>query len=581
MVRRVRARAEPLPHRAVRDLLASGTARRARRRGDPLDPRRLGRRENAGTRRREGAPGRLRTGIVPSCALRVLLRDPRCPGVFVVLKEACGLFGVFGAPNAVELTYLGLYAQQHRGQESAGIASVQGDRLVHHKDMGLVSDVFSREVLSSLKSHAAIGHVRYSTTGASSALNAQPLVVDTAHFMLAVGHNGNLVNSAALRRELERQQRFFPIFHTTTDTEIVLYLVAREPDLLRGIRHAVGQIRGAYSLVFLTPDRVVAVRDPNGFRPLVLGKRGGAWAVASETCAFDLSGIEYVREVEPGEIVTIDRNGPRGERFLPKKRCAPKRCVFEHVYFARPDSRVFGDTVHVVRRRLGRALAREHPVTADLVAPIPDSGMSAALGFAEESGIPFELAFMRNHYVGRTFIQPSQDQRSANVEIKLAVVREVVAGKRVVVVDDSVIRGTTSRSRIRLLREAGAKEVHLRVSCPPTRHPCYYGIDFPDPKDLIAAKKTVEAIRTHIGVDSLGYLSLEGMLSCVTGPPSSYCTACWTGTYSVEPVDAVRKDIHEREQRTEKKEERGGGSLPRLARRSPEGEGGTPSSFSR
>ncbi len=462
------------------------------------------------------------------------------------LKEACGLFGVFGAPNAVELTYLGLYAQQHRGQESAGIASVQNGRIVHHKDMGLVADVFSKDSLALLRSHAAIGHVRYSTTGASLQVNAQPLVVDTAHSMIAVGHNGNLVNSSALRRDFERQQRFFPIFHTTTDTEIILYLVARETDLVKGIKHAMNEIKGAYSLVFLTPESVVAVRDPNGFRPLALGKRGSLWAVASETCAFELSQIEYVRDVEPGEIVVFDKNGSRSERSLPKKQCKPKHCIFEHVYFARPDSRIFGDTVHVVRRRMGRRLAQEHPVAADLVTPVPDSGMSAALGYAEESGIPFEMAFMRNHYVGRTFIQPSQDERSTTVEIKLAVVRDVVKGKRVVVIDDSIIRGTTSRSRIRLLREAGAKEVHLRISCPPTRHACYYGIDFPSSKELIAANYSIEEIRKRIGVDTLGYLSLEGMLGGASEPASSYCTACWTGSYAVEPVDAVRKDIHER-----------------------------------
>lgn len=464
----------------------------------------------------------------------------------IELKEACGIFGVFGASNAVELTYLGLYAQQHRGQESAGIASVQKGRIVGHKNMGLVGDVFNRETLAALQSHAAIGHVRYSTTGSSNALNAQPLVVDTTHSQIAVGHNGNLVNSSALRRDFDRQRQFFPIFHTTTDTEIILYLVARETDLIRGVKHAMTRIKGAYSLVFLTPECVIAVRDPNGFRPLVLGKRGSAWAVASETCAFDLSGIEYVRDVEPGEILILDKNGPRSERALPKKKCPPKHCIFEHVYFARPDSLVFEDTVHVVREKLGHRLAREHPVEADLVTPIPDSGMCAALGYARESRIPFEMCYMRNHYVGRTFIQPAQDQRASNVEIKLSVVKDIVKGKRIVVVDDSVIRGTTSKSRIKLLRDAGAKEVHLRVSCPPTRHGCFYGIDFPNPKDLIAANKSIEEIRRHIGVDTLGYLSLEGMLSCVSKPAGSYCTACWTGNYPVEPVDAVRKDIHEK-----------------------------------
>jgi amidophosphoribosyltransferase len=461
-------------------------------------------------------------------------------------RDKCGLFGVFGAPNAVELTYLGLFAQQHRGQESAGIASVQDGRLVYHKGMGLVEDVFSRESLQKLKSHAAVGHVRYSTTGASSLANAQPLVVETSRCMIAVGHNGNLVNSATLRHEIEAQGHFFPIFHTTTDTEIILYLVARSPDVEKGIKQAMTLIKGSYSLLFLTPNELVAVRDPQGFRPLALGKRGSAWAVASETCAFDLSGIEYQRDVEPGEVVFIDKNGPRSERFLPKKECRPAHCVFEHVYFARPDSRVHGDLVQAVRHKLGQQLAREHPVDADFVTPIPDSGLYAAQGYAEEAKLPYKMAYVRNHYVGRTFIQPSQDQRSSSVEVKLAVVKEMVKGKRVIVVDDSVIRGTTSKSRIRLLRDAGAKEVHLRVSCPPTRHPCYYGIDFPNPKELIAANHSVDEVRRHVGVDTLGYLSVEGMLSAVSGPKEHYCTACWSGKYSVPPVDEMDKTKHEK-----------------------------------
>jgi amidophosphoribosyltransferase len=466
-------------------------------------------------------------------------------------KDHCGLFGAFGVPDAVELTYLGLYAQQHRGQESAGIASVQGNRLVSHKNMGLVSDVFSRDTIASLKSSRAIGHVRYSTTGASNTRNAQPLVVETAREMIAIAHNGNLVNSSALRRELEQQTQFFPIFHTSTDTEIILYLTARESDLLKGLKRSLNAVQGAYSLLFLTPTSLIAARDPQGFRPLVLGKipprngSGPGWAVASETCAFDLSSIERVRDIEPGEILVIDENGPRTERIKPASKCAPAHCMFEHVYFARPDSYVHNDLVHGVRRKMGRALAREFPVAADLVTPIPDSGTSAALGFAEESKIPFDTAFMRNHYVGRTFIQPVRDTRSSQVEIKLSVIPEVVKGKRVVVVDDSIIRGTTALSRVRLLRKAGAKEVHLRVSCPPTKHACYYGIDFPDPKDLIAARMEVEEIRKHLELDSLGYLSLEGMLSAVSGPPGNYCTACWSGKYVVPPIDKMVKDMHE------------------------------------
>ncbi len=461
-------------------------------------------------------------------------------------KDHCGLFGVFGAANAVDMTHAGLFAQQHRGQESAGIVSIQDGKLVYHKGMGLVSEVFSREKLQSLKSHAAIGHVRYSTTGSSNPANAQPLVVTTSLCMIAVAHNGNLVNSRTLRQEVESQGHFFPVFSTTTDTEIILHLVAGHRNLDKGLRETMRMIKGAFSLLFLTPTELIAVRDPQGFRPLVLGKKGGAWAVASETCAFDLSGIEAQRDIEPGEILVIDKNGPRSERFLPKKECHPAHCVFEHVYFARPDSHVHGDLVQSVRHKLGAQLAREHPVEADFVTPIPDSGLYAAQGYAEEAKIPYKMAYVRNHYVGRTFIQPTQDQRASSVEMKLAVIREMAKGKRVIVVDDSVIRGTTSRSRIRLLRDAGAKEVHLRVSCPPTKHACYYGIDFPDSKDLIASSHTIEEIRKHIGVDSLGYLSLDGMLSTVSAPRENYCTSCWTGKYPVPPVDSMVKEMHEK-----------------------------------
>jgi len=461
-------------------------------------------------------------------------------------KDHCGLFGVFGSADSARMTYTGLFAQQHRGQESAGIVSIQNDALVYHKGMGLVSDVFTRDRLDALKSHAAIGHVRYSTTGASNPANAQPLVVTSSFCMIAVAHNGNLVNSHTLRNDVEKQGHFFPIFHTTTDTEIILHLVAGHKNLEKGLKLAMNQIKGAYSLLFLTPTEMIAVRDPQGFRPLVLGKKGSAWAVASETCAFDLQGIEYQRDIEPGEILIIDKNGPRSERFVPKKDAHPAHCIFEHVYFARPDSRVHGDVVQYVRNKLGVQLAKEHPVDADFVTPIPDSGLYAAQGYAEESKIKYKMAYVRNHYVGRTFIQPTQDQRSSSVEIKLAVLKDMVRNKRVIVVDDSVIRGTTSRSRIKLLWDAGAKEVHLRVSCPPTRYACYYGIDFPNAKDLIASNHTVEEIRKHIGVDTLGYLSVEGMLSTVTRPKESYCTACWTGKYPVPPVDEMDKSKHEK-----------------------------------
>jgi amidophosphoribosyltransferase len=462
------------------------------------------------------------------------------------IKDHCGLFGVFGSADAARMTYTGLFAQQHRGQESAGIVSIQNEALVYHKGMGLVSDVFTRDRLESLKSHAAIGHVRYSTTGASNPANAQPLVVTSSFCMIAVAHNGNLVNSHTLRSEVEKQGHFFPIFHTTTDTEIILHLVAGHKNLEKGIKTAMSQIKGSYSLLFLTPTEMIAVRDPQGFRPLVLGKKGSSWAVASETCAFDLQGIEYQRDVEPGEILIIDKNGPRSERFVAKKDAHPAHCIFEHVYFARPDSRVHGDVVQYVRHKLGVQLAKEHPVDADFVTPIPDSGLYAAQGYAEESKIKYKMAYVRNHYVGRTFIQPTQDQRSSSVEIKLAVLKDMVKNKRVIVVDDSVIRGTTSRSRIKLLWDAGAKEVHLRVSCPPTKHACYYGIDFPNTKDLIASNHTLEEIRKHVGVDTLGYLSVEGMLSAVSRPKESYCTACWTGKYPVPPIDEMDKSKHEK-----------------------------------
>ncbi len=466
------------------------------------------------------------------------------------IRENCGLFGVFGAPNAAELTYLGLFAQQHRGQESAGIASVQGRSLVHHKGMGLVQDVFEPDTLHRLRSHAAIGHVRYSTTGDSNLANAQPIVVETSRGMIAVAHNGNLVNSGALRREVEKQGLFFPIFHTTTDTEVLLYTAARAGDFEKGLRRAACAASGAYCLLFLTPGRMAAVRDPHGFRPLALGRRGTAWCVASETCALDMTGFKYQRDVEPGEIVILDRKGLRSERFLPAEDHRPAHCLFEHVYFARPDSRVYGELVQSVRHRLGRRLARQHPVKADFVTPVPDSGVYAALGYAAEAGIPFEMAYVRNHYVGRTFIQPRPELRASGVMMKLAVIRDLVNGKSVVVVDDSIIRGTTSKSRIRLLREAGAREIHLRISCPPTRFPCYYGIDFPTGTELIASRMDVDGIRRYVEADTLAYLGLEGLLEAAGGTPERYCSACWTGKYPVAPEDAMDKAKHERKPET-------------------------------
>jgi amidophosphoribosyltransferase len=453
---------------------------------------------------------------------------------------------VWGDPEAVKQTYFGLYSLQHRGQESAGIASVQNGRLTSHKGMGLVVEVFKPDVLERLRSFGAIGHTRYSTTGISDSCNAQPLVVDANPTMLAVAHNGNLVNSMKLRRDvLEAKEPTIPtvMFHTTSDTEIILYMVARhlKRGLLPALKEGLKPLMGAFSLLFLTPQAMIGVRDPNGFRPLVLGKKGEAYALASETCALNVTGFTYERDVEPGEIVIIDEKGVHSERLVPKTSVKPSFCMFEFIYFARPDSEINGDVVHEVRKNLGRQLAREFPVTADVVTPVPDSGNAAAMGFAQESCIPFDQCFVRNHYIGRTFIQPSQDQRALSVTLKLSIVKEAVKGKRVVVVDDSIVRGTTVKSRIKLLREAGAREVHMRASCPPIRHPCFYGIDFPTRQELIATDRTVEDIRKFIGADTLGYLSIEGMLSCVSQKKDQYCTACWSGKYPVEIVDEASK----------------------------------------
>ncbi|MBI4575211.1 MAG: amidophosphoribosyltransferase [Planctomycetes bacterium] len=457
----------------------------------------------------------------------------------------CGLFGIWGDEAAADKTYLGLFAQQHRGQESAGLATTDGHRLQTHRGMGLLPEALPPEALRRLKNRAAIGHVRYSTTGSSNLANAQPLVVNCRGGEVAVAHNGNLVNSRALRDEMEARGS---IFQTTTDSELVLHLMAHRNALQgdeAGLDACLARLEGAWSLLILMPGRLVGVRDPHGFRPLVLGRtESGARVLASETCALDQVGAALVREVEPGEVVTLDDGGLRSRRYAP---ATPRRCLFEHVYFARPDSVLFGDPVHEVRKLLGRRLAREHPVAADAVIAIPDSGNSAALGYSLESGIPLEVGFMRNHYVGRTFIQPSPDERSRSVDLKLNVIESSVQGKRVVVVDDSIIRGNTSRRRVARLRAAGAREVHMRISCPPTVSPCHYGIDFTSTTELIASTRSVEAIARVIGVDSLGYLSLEGMRSCVGGPQGSYCTACWTREYPVAvPQDLDRHALEAR-----------------------------------
>jgi len=446
-------------------------------------------------------------------------------------RHACGLFGVFGAPDASYLIYLGLYALQHRGEESCGIVTSDGSELFLRKEMGLVADVFDESRLRPLKGNRGIGHVRYSTTGSSLVKNAQPLFVDYLGSSLAIAHNGNLVNSRALRQGLEKTGS---IFQTTCDSEVIVHLMARSKskDVVARLKSGLKQVRGAYSLLLLTEDQLIGARDPDGFRPLCLGRKDGAYCLASETCAFDLIQAEFVREVDPGEIVVISKEGLKCVRFVPKRPRA-SHCIFEHIYFARPDSVIFGETVHVVRHRLGQELAREHPVAADIVVPIPDSGTSAALGFSHASGIPMEMGVIRNHYVGRTFIQPYQAIRDLGVKVKFNVLRDVVRGKRVVIVDDSIVRGTTSRVRVKSFREAGAKEVHMRISCPPHRFACFYGIDFPSRKELIANRYSMKKIAAYLGVDSLGYLSLEGMLRCVRLPRERYCVACFTGQYPV------------------------------------------------
>jgi amidophosphoribosyltransferase len=447
--------------------------------------------------------------------------------------DECGVFGIFGHPEASKLTYLGLYALQHRGQESAGIASSDGGEIHFHKSLGLVQEIFTPAVLSSLPGAVAIGHTRYSTAGDNTIINAQPVVIDCNKGKIALGHNGNLTNALEMRRRLEHRGS---IFQTTSDTEVIVHLIARSSarNLSGAIADALSQVEGAYSLLLLARDEMYAIRDPRGFRPLALGRLDGAWAVASETCAFDLIDAEYVREVEPGEMVRISRAGVESIRFAPEKQ--NQQCVFEHVYFSRPDSVVFGRPVNQCREQLGRLLAQEHPVEADIVTPVPDSGVPAAVGYAAESGIPFRMALIRNHYVGRTFIEPEQAIRDFGVKLKLNPVRRMIEGRRVILVDDSIVRGTTSRKIVRLVRDAGATEVHMRISCPPTISPCYYGVDTPRRDELIAARNSVEDIRQFLGADSLGYLSLSSLRAAVGDTQGKFCTSCYTGSYPTELV---------------------------------------------
>jgi amidophosphoribosyltransferase len=445
-------------------------------------------------------------------------------------KDECGVFGIFGHPEASNLTYLGLYALQHRGQESAGIATADSTMIRLSRAMGHVSDSFDERTLDQLPGHIAIGHTRYSTAGESRLQNAQPILIDCAHGQIAVAHNGNLVNARELRDQLVRDGS---IFQTSSDTEVILHLYARsrESSVEDALIESIAQVSGAYSIVLVTKDRLIAARDPHGFRPLALGRLGDAYIVCSETCALDLIGATYVRDVEPGELLVISDGGLRSLKPFPTAPLA--HCVFEHVYFARPDSYVFGKSVNEVRTELGRMLARESAVDADVVSPIPDSGVCAATGYASASGVPMEMGLIRNHYVGRTFIQPQTAIRHFSVRIKLNPVRSVLEGRRVVLVDDSIVRGTTSRKIVRMVRAAGAKEVHLRISCPPTISPCFYGVDTPDRSELIAAKHSLEEIRQFVEADSLAYLSLEGLMRAVGTGSGSYCSSCYTGVYPI------------------------------------------------
>jgi amidophosphoribosyltransferase len=445
-------------------------------------------------------------------------------------KDECGIFGVYGHAESAKLTYLGLYALQHRGQESGGIVASGDGHLCASRGMGYVADIFDEQALAGLQGTSAIGHVRYSTAGESRLLNAQPILIECVHGEIAVCHNGNLVNERELRKWLTGQGA---IFQTSSDTEVFLHLYARSkaPRLEDALIEAVSQAQGAFSLLFLTKDRLVAVRDPHGFRPMALGRLDGAWVVCSETCAMDLIGATYVRDVEPGEVLVIGPEGASSLKPFPPARLS--HCIFEHVYFSRPDSLVFGESVNRVRTNLGRVLARESAVPADVVVPVPDSGVCAAIGYAERSGTPIQFGLIRNHYVGRTFIEPRQSIRHFGVKVKLNPVRSILEGRRVVLVDDSIVRGTTSRKLVKMIKAAGAIEVHMRISCPPTVSPCYYGVDTPRRSELIAATHTLEEIRKYVEADSLRYLSLEGLLEAVNSHRDDYCTSCYTGRYPV------------------------------------------------
>jgi amidophosphoribosyltransferase len=466
------------------------------------------------------------------------------------MKESCGLFGIFGDTEAIQKIFFGLHSLQHRGQESAGIASSDGEFINCYTGMGTVRRVFrnSSQILAKLSNPIAIGHVRYSTTGASKIVNSQPLLSEYSRGQVAVAHNGNLINALLLRDEYEA---YGSIFKSTSDTEVITHLLAKpthvsNPDPLA---HVLNHLQGAYSLLFLFADRIEAARDPYGIRPLCIGQtEEGCYVIASETCAFDAIGAKFVREVEPGEIIRLDKEGLHSRFFVKPGTVTPAHCIFEHIYFAKQNSYIFGENVHEFRKKLGRQLAIEHPADADVVIPVPDSGTSAAIGYAEQSKIPFDMGMVRSHYIGRTFISPGQRLRELEVKLKLQVVKEVVGGKSVVLVDDSIVRGTTTRGKIRAIRKAGAKQIHMRVSCPPLRFPCFYGVDFPTKEELLANNRNLVQIKEFLEVDSVGYMSLEGLLQCATLPADHYCTACWNGKYRI-PVDvALNKFTTERYQ---------------------------------
>ena len=466
-------------------------------------------------------------------------------------REECGIFAIYGDSDSVQKTYFALHSLQHRGQESAGIASSDGELIHCFTGMGQVSRVFraGRGILERLNNPMAIGHVRYSTTGSSNPTNAQPFLSEYSRGQVAVAHNGNLINASMLRDEYEA---YGHIFKTSNDTEIIVHLMAKPSHVVKPdpLGHVLNHLQGAYSLVFLFSDRIEAARDPYGIRPLCLGKtEKGHYCVSSETCALDAIGAAYVRDIEPGEIVTLDASGIHSRFFVEPGTVTPGHCIFEHVYFAKQSSFIFGENVHDVRIRSGQQLAKEHPVDADIVIPVPDSGTSAAVGYARESGIPFDMGFVRSHYVGRTFLSPSQDMRDLAVKLKLTVIKSVVEGKRIIVVDDSIVRGTTTKGKIKSLRQAGAKEIHMRVACPPIKHPCFYGVDFPTHKELLANQmNSIEEIREFLQVDSLGYISLEGLLNCASLPADHYCTACWSGQYKIPVSKIVNKFSMERHQ---------------------------------